>query len=68
MLALAGAFVHCAQNSEIALRVHRTSLATRLPKMLLVHIAEAVAVDATKLPLFGLEVPCMHIRGLSLPR
>ncbi len=57
MLALAGALVHCAQNSEIALRTLRASIAKRLALQLLREIAKAVAAKAADLPVLRLKVP-----------
>jgi hypothetical protein len=58
LLALARAFVCCAENSDVSLRARRTKLATRLALQFLVEIAQAVAADAAKLPWLGLEEAC----------
>ena len=54
-LALARAFVRCAENADVSLRARRTSEATRLAVQLLVEIAEPIADDAAGLPALGLE-------------
>ena len=56
-LALARAPVCCTEHSDVTLRVLCTSFARGLSGRLLVEaFAEAVAVDAAELSLFGLEV------------
>ena len=65
-LALARAPVCGTEHSEITLRALCTCRARGLSGPLLVEVPKAIAVDATELPHFGLEVtydPCDH--GLS---
>ena len=59
-LALAGAPVYCTEHSEISLGVLCTCRARCLTGPLLVEVPKAIAVDATELPNFGLEVTYDH--------
>jgi hypothetical protein len=54
-LALARAFVRCAQNSEVSLRVVLTRLTKCQALQILIVVAKAVAANAAELPLLGLE-------------
>ena len=54
-LALACAFVRCAEKSDISPTVRRTRLATGLAPLLLVKVAQRIAAEAAELPVFGLE-------------
>ena len=63
-LALARAPVCCTEHSDVTLRVLCTCRARGLTGPLLVEVPKAVAVDATELPHFGLEVTYDH--GTSL--
>ncbi len=59
-LALARAPVCCTEHSEISLGVLCTCRARCLTGPVLVEVPKAVAVDATELPNFGLEVTYDH--------
>ncbi len=59
-LALACTSVRPAEHSDVTLRIFRTRFAECLAGLLLVEVPEAIAVDATELPNFGLEVTYHH--------
>ncbi len=47
-----------AKHADISLRVRWTKCTKCLGFMLLVHVAEDVAIQAAELPLLGLKVTC----------
>jgi hypothetical protein len=55
-LALARAPVCCTEHSDVTLRARWTSRAIRLAGQILVEITQAIAIEATGLALFGLEL------------
>jgi hypothetical protein len=58
VLALACAFVRRSEDSKIALRIARTRLTGCLGRLLLIEIAEVIAVDAAELTGITLEQSC----------
>ena len=60
-LALARAFVHCAENSVVPLRAKGAVDAGGLARLVLVEVTKAIAADAAGLRQRRLEVTCAEV-------